>query len=134
LSGLQRFARDKGLKITYTELGLIDAPKHWNSDKVFGYKVKIQRGRKSFTFPYYMGVGLANKRPDHNVLDCLISDAMSYRDSRDIEDFANQMCYDPCTPKEMKKVQKIYKACENTLKNLEHLFTEDEIDELAESL
>lgn len=134
MSGLQRFAIDKGLKITYTELGLVKAPLMWGADKVFGYKVKIQRGRKSFTFPFYMGIGLADKRPDCEVLDCLFMDAMSYRDSKGIEDFANQFGYDLYTPKEMKRTRKIYKGCENTLKDLEHLFTEEEIDELGESL
>ena len=134
MSGLQRFATDKGLKITYKELGLVKAPQTWGSDEVYGYKVKIQRGRNSITFPYYMGVGLANKRPDHNVLDCLFSDAMGFKNSRGIEDFAREFGYSLYTPSDMRKVKKLYKGCENTLKDLEHLFTDEELDELADSL
>jgi hypothetical protein len=115
---LKELINEKGLKMTCT-YGAKENADFKNSD---GWTVTIYNDKKRYTFAFYMGYGHNGKEPDiENVMDCILSDASSYENARDFEDFANEFGYDT----DSRKAEKIYKACGKEAERLKKLLGED---------
>ena len=88
----------------------------------------LARTRKRMTVPFSMGPGLSGAPKAAEVLDCLLSDASSYRNARDFSDWANELGFDP----DSRKAEKIYRAVGRQTEKLE-AFLGDLIDEALET-
>ena len=111
------------LEITRTEIVYRWGFKTWK------YYCKLRREHKTYSFPFYDSVANYNKgeRPSkYDVLACL--DTYDYING--IEDFANEFGYDLC--ENYKETEKIYKACMKQSEKLHGLFTDEELEMLAE--
>ncbi len=90
------------------------------------FKCKI-KFRLQYTFNYQCNTSF-DKPNLKDCLDCLLLDASSYEQSRDVIDFCNEFGY------EDKQGLKAYKGCKKTYKALHRLFTEEEFDELCNEI
>ncbi len=91
------------------------------------YSCKLRRGHKTYTFPFFDSVANYEKdeRPSkYDVLACL--DIYDY--IQGLEDFASEFGYDI----EDEETKKTYNACMRQSKNLHGLFTDEELEMLAE--
>ena len=91
------------------------------------YPCKLRRGHKTYTFPFFDSV--VNFKEDtkpskYDILACLDTYDYIYR----LEDFASEFGYDI----EDKETKKIYNACMRQSKKLHELFTDEELEMLAE--
>lgn len=87
------------------------------------FKCKIKVDGLQYTFDYqcntdYMYPTLKD------CMECILGDAMSYDNARDVIDFCNELGYTD------NEGLKIYKACKKVSKALHRLFTDTELDEL----
>lgn len=94
------------------------------------YKCIIKYNGRQYTFKYQCNAKFTPELND--VMDCLLLDAFSYSDSKDIIDFANEFGYD--IYEDRKHVKKIYNACKKTWNALNRLFTEEEIAEIEKEV
>ena len=100
--------------------------KKWGWDR-WKYSCKLRRGCKTYTFPFFDSVAnyRKNKRPSkYDILACL--DTYDY--ISDIRDFALEFGYDI----ENKETGKTYNACMRQSEKLHELFTDEELEMLAE--
>ena len=91
------------------------------------YNCKLERGGKSYSFPFFDSVANYEKdeRPSkYDVLACL--DTYDY--IQGIEDFVLEFGYDI----EDKETKRIYNACMKQSEKLHGLFTDEELEILAE--
>ena len=91
------------------------------------YSCKLRRGHKTYTFPFFDSAANygEDKRPSkYDILACL--DTYDY--ISDIEDFALEFGYDI----EDRETKGIYNACMRQSKELHGLFTDEELEMLAE--
>lgn len=108
-----------------TRIEIVDKWMGWR----WKYYCKLRRGHKTYSFPFYDSVANYEKgeRPTkYDVLACL--DTYDYING--IEDFANEFGYDLC--ENYKETEKIYKACMKQSEKLHGLFTDEELEMLAE--
>lgn len=129
---IKSFCMEKGVKITAQRQGLTYPP-FWGNTQAHHWKVRIQRGRKSITIDYYMGLALTEE-PKYDVLACLDSDAWGAKNSMDYVDFGREYGYIMESEEDLKHVMKVYKACLKVDKQLDHIFTPAERDELSEAV
>lgn len=54
-----------------------------------GWRVTLKMGRRRMTVPFYSGLAAGEPRAE-DVLDCLVSDAFGYLNTRHFEDWANE--------------------------------------------
>ena len=91
------------------------------------YSCKLRRGHKTYTFPFFDSVKNfeEDKRPSkYDILACL--DTYDY--IRDIEDFTFEFGYDI----QNEETERTYNACMKQSKKLHNLFTDEELEMLAE--
>ena len=91
------------------------------------YSCKLEREGKTYLFPFFDSVANYEKDKEpskYDILACL--DTYDY--ISDIEDFAFEFGYDI----EDRETEKIYNACMRQSKNLHGLFTDEELEMLAE--
>lgn len=108
-----------------TRIEIVDKWLGWR----WKYYCKLRRGHKTYSFPFYDSIANYEKgeRPTkYDVLACL--DTYDYING--IEDFANEFGYDLC--ENYKETEKIYKACMKQSEKLHGLFTDEELEMLAE--
>lgn len=114
-----------GTTLEITRIEIVDKWMGWR----WKYYCKLRRGHKTYSFPFYDSVANYEKgeRPTkYDVLACL--DTYDYING--IEDFANEFGYDLC--ESYKETEKIYKACMKQSEKLHGLFTDEELEMLAE--
>ena len=100
--------------------------KKWSQYR-WKYSCKLRRGHKTYTFPFFDSVAnwWEDKRPSkYDILACL--DTYDY--ISDIKDFALEFGYDIYD----KETERIYNACMRQSKKLHGLFTDAELEMLAE--
>lgn len=108
----------------------------WASDNPFmsgnmnHYKVTIKVKNRRYTSYYSQGYGVKRDPQVADVLSCLVMDASSFENSRDIDDFIAETGFDVSCMADVRRIEKIYKACEKTLKALRRLYSADELQEL----
>ena len=73
-------------------------PRNWLST--------LKMGRRQMTVPFSQGIAHKAEPTADDVLDCLVSDAHGYENSRDFTDWANEYGYDP----DSRRAEKIYNA------------------------
>ena len=88
----------------------------------------------SFTFHdshanWQKGAG-ASKQLIYDALDCYISDAYAYLNSRDFNDFCNEYGYDMET--DLKTAKMTFEGCHKAYQNLTKLLVWDDIEKLSE--
>ena len=111
---------------TTLEITRDEVVKKWGWDR-WKYSCKLRRGHKTYTFPLVDSVVnyRKNKRPSkYNILACL--DTYDY--ISDIRNFALEFGYDICD----KETEKTYNACMRQSQKLHELFTDEELEMLAE--
>lgn len=116
------------LAITGTTLEITrdEVVKKWGQYR-WKYSCKLRRGHKTYTFPFFDSVKNfeEDKRPSkYDILACL--DTYDY--IRDIKDFALEFGYDIWD----EETEKTYNACMRQSKKLHNLFTDEELEMLAE--
>ena len=108
----------------------------WASDNPFmsgnmnHFKVKIKVKDRSYTTYYSQGYGLKREPKTSDVLSCLVMDAASYENARDIDDFVAETGFEISCKADVRKVEKIFKACAKTSDAMKRLYSEDELQEL----
>lgn len=99
----------------------------WNTPNN-GWRVTLKNKRgKRMTVPFYMGIGLKGEPSAADVLECLISDAIGYRNAASFEDWASDYGYDP----DSRAAEKTYRACGRISDRLEKFLTPEEFEALA---
>ena len=91
------------------------------------YSCKLRRGHKTYTFPFFDSAANyeEDKRPSkYDILACLDTYDYIYR----LEDFASEFGYDI----EDKETKRTYNACMRQSEKLHGLFTDEELEMLAE--
>lgn len=95
--------------------------------------VALKHNGKSEVFEYKCSSANCIIRKE-NVMECLLSDMDAYTVSEDVLDFAMNFGYSTSTFEDCRETRRIYKACEEEVRQLRELFTEDEIAELFEEM
>lgn len=116
------------LEITQVEIVNTELAYRWGAHR-WKYYCKLRRGNKTYSFPFYDSVANYEKgeRPTkYDVLACL--DTYDYING--LEDFAFHFGYD--IEDNYKETEKIYKACMKQSEKLHGLFTNEELEILAE--
>lgn len=110
-----------------------------NQDNLFTpyhrkYNVVVKYNGKQYSSTYQCNAKEMPKVKD--IIYCLLLDASSYDNARDIEDFANEFGYElyeyDYVTKYNKETERIYKACKKTSEAMHRMFTDEEIDTLHE--
>ena len=113
-----------------------DVPQ-WDGEKHNHFKIKFERGRRSFIVDFYDSVINTEKyKPEANgffpmrgypsaydIIACL----QKY-DCGTFENFCAEYGYN----EDSRKAEEIYNACKEEFSNLQRLFTDEEIEELQE--
>lgn len=93
------------------------------------FKCKISYNRKSYTFEYQCNTNY--ELPEiERVLECLITDAECFDNSKDFYNFAIDLGYDPYS----EEAKRVYNGCKKTSKALHRLFEDYEISMLDEDI
>ena len=92
------------------------------------YACKIVYNKKQYSFNYQCNPNYTTP----NVKDCivcLLSDTFDYDNAKDIFDFADEFGYVV-----NKETERIFKACKKTSNAIHRLFTDEELEELANEI
>lgn len=95
------------------------------------YIVRIDRGGKSYRFPFYQSAWCTDNgvRPDaYDVLACLEKDCYC----ADAWDFADEYGYTVRSRSDFERVTRIYNVCKKQAEKLHRLFGEELMDDLRE--
>ena len=119
---------DNFLTVTDTTLEITrdGVVKKWGQYR-WKYSCKLRRGHKTYTFPFFDSAKNfeEDKRPSkYDVLAC--HDTYDY--IQGLEDFASEFGYDI----EDRETEKTYNACMRQSKKIHGLFTDEELEMLAE--
>lgn len=90
------------------------------------FKVRIGRGRRSFGLYFSQGSGIRDVPGAATVLDCLASDAASYENTKDFEDWASEFGYDT----DSRKAERTYRMVKRQAEQLKRTIGEDAYNEL----
>ena len=71
------------------------------------FKVTLRREGKQMTLYFSQGYGISGEPDAASVLNCLASDSSSVENSREFEEWASDLGYDP----DSRKAEKIYNTC-----------------------
>ena len=96
------------------------------------YRVYLQHNGKQVSFIYHDNY--KNQSGTKDFLYSLLLDANAYEDSRNLEDFCDNYCYDMTDDKIFKKGAKAYNECKKQCERLYYLFTDEEISQLSNEL
>lgn len=121
--GAHKFAEAIGLKMFIKESHY---RKHFPEDKQNRYVFKIQLKKDGKQYSFYFGQSIAegsNEPTLYSVLTCL----QKY-DVGSFEDFCGEFGYD----EDSREAERIYKAVTKEFKNMQRLFTSEELELLQE--
>ena len=100
-----------------------------NNQNYNNHVVKVIHNKKSFSFEFWgsmMNPEISNDQENVFAFYCALSDGISSRDS--FENFCGEFGYD----EDSRTAERIYKACEKTLKKVERVFSCDLYDLINE--
>lgn len=97
----------------------------WN-DSAFHWKVVLKRGRKKMQLYWSAGSGVPDAPKAPEILDNLASDASSFENARNFEDWAGEYGYDT----DSRKAEKIYRTVGEQAKKLKELLGDELYKEL----
>lgn len=83
-------------------------------------------GRRRLTVYFSQGPAISREPSVEDLLDCLASDAATWENAQDFEDWARDLGYDP----DSRKAERIYRAVEKQAKGLKRLLGDDAYDSL----
>ena len=118
-----QFANKYNVKLTVVDT---DYGKYFHDDKESRhiFKLRLQRGRKSYTFKFGQSIAAGAEEPTmYDVLACV----QKY-DVGSFEDFCGEFGYDT----DSRTAERIYKAVCKEYEAMCRLFTEDELMEMSE--
>jgi hypothetical protein len=94
-----------------------------------GWKVTLKNSRgQRYTVPFFKGIGLPDTPPTAaEVLECLVSDALGYRNARSFDDWAADYGYDT----DSRAAYRTFEACRRISERLDKFLTPEEFDALA---
>ena len=97
----------------------------------YKYQITLTRQRKQYRFTFYdcFNNWLNNKRPTR--YDVLAS-VEKYAPPAGVENFAREYGYEIDTPEELRRIKKIYEACDKQYNRLRDLFGDELMAELQE--
>lgn len=93
------------------------------------YRCLLRYGRRRLTVPFSMGPAHCKEPELADVLDCLASDACSYDNARDFEDWCAEYGYDT----DSRKAERTYRAVERQREGLYRLLGDEAYRELLEA-
>lgn len=95
-----------------------------------GYIIVISDGKAYFTTEFNNSRANGEKQlAAEDVLGCIVSDAMSYEYSKDIDDFYNEFGYSSIS-----EALKVYDACKRTATALQAMFPGNKLEKVSELL
>lgn len=129
----KRFLHKAGarMSITYAETVTGFPFDERDSNNHNKYIVRIDRGGKSYRFPFYDSAVNTwhDKRPTaYDVLACV----EKYEPEADVWDFADEYGYTIDSRAEYRRVERIWRACTEQYKKLRRLFGDELMDDLRE--
>ena len=122
---------NKGAYLIANEIGLkmqiisSEYKRHFADDKQqrYVFKIKLIKGGKQYTFEFGQSIAEGNNEPTlYDVLTCLTK-----YDPETFEDFCNNYGYD----NDSRAAEKVYKAVVKEFKNMQRLFTTEELELLT---
>lgn len=119
----ERFAKKYGVKLTVLEEDWRVNEDWGGKDEQYYFKCRLTRGRKQYTFDFWMGPATSGWPTMYDVLACL---SKPYG-IESFEDFCNEYGYDY----DSRRAERIFKAYKKEVANVERLFG-DVMDELYE--
>lgn len=89
--------------------------------KANGYRCTLHYKGRRYSFDFWQGRGIQGQPTVEGTLECLLSDAQSADNGTTFEDFCLEMGYDA----DIRKAEKIYKACKRVAESLKRLLRDD---------
>lgn len=122
------FAKKWGLTLSSRYVGC-EKNKLWGSKGDMNrWKCTLRRGKVTYTFDFWMGLGLKGKPTMYEVLA-----ALTHYDVGSFEDFCSEFGYNRSPLSDYPRVKKIYDGACREFKSVQRLFPEDEaMQELCE--
>ena len=129
------FCKRTGCNISAEYSG--QAVPQWDGEKHNHFKIKIERGRRSFIVDFYDSIANTEKyKPEANGFFPLrgypsaydIISCLQKYDCGTFEDFCAEFGYN----EDSRKDEQIYNACKKEFENLQRLFSDEEIEQLQE--
>lgn len=120
--------------ITINSEYLGNKPAKWDtksgiSTNYHNHTVKVTHNKKSFSFDFWGSIAnpeISNDQENVFAFYCALSDGLSAKDS--FENFCSEFGYN----EDSRNAERIYKACEKTLKKIERVFSCDFYDLINE--
>lgn len=120
----------EAMGVTFAAAQVSQRPDVFNSGWHAGathWRVLIQRGNQEMTAHYSMGSAHKGEPVDADVFHCLLSDSDGI-EGTNFETWAHEFGYDS----DSRKAERIFNACEQTLTDLQRLFSASELSDLRE--
>lgn len=96
------------------------------------YKCVIKANNKQYTFDYQCNP-VYNEPNLEDCIECLVMDANSYESATDADDFIKEFGYDTSLA-DVRKGEKVYKACGKTYKALIRIFGKEGYEKMLEAI
>ena len=115
---MQQFVNKNNIRITSEWAAENPANKEWKDAN--HYKVTLKMNGRQMTLYFSQGYGISGEPTAQSVINCLISDAIGFENSRGFEDWAGEYGYDT----DSRKAEAIYKTIERQAKKLKQFLGE----------
>lgn len=113
--------------VTFASTKVLERPngEDWHAGATH-WRVLIQRGKEEMTVHYSMGPAHQETPNESDIFNCLLSDSQDVDGT--FEDWADMFGYDA----DSRKAERTFKACQQTLTDLQRLFNRSELSDLRE--
>jgi hypothetical protein len=126
MTTLERALREHGIRMEATYVGT-ESTDGWDHD-AWSCTFRKSGEQGSLTFDYRMGLGLQGNEPKPaEVMDALLSDAVSYDGVASFEEWATEYGYDT----DSRRAEGMYRACGETSRRLRTYLGTDVFDALV---
>lgn len=124
----QEFLKNTGSKLELVYIGH-DINENWGDDEYRDhYEFTLSKGDKEYTGEFWQSIANAGTEPTaYDILSCL---GIDYTES--FEDFCSEFGYNDLPLSEYPRVKRIYDAVQEESEGLQRLYTEEELEQLAE--
>jgi hypothetical protein len=120
---LEGLINGAGIRASINEDWNDNAPE-WAQDKRH-FRVKVRYERRSMSFWYYQGLGIARDPRPADVVECLVSDSYFTHDS--LDDFIDEMGLEIKSVQDFRQFEKQYKQLKSQNKRFTHLIGNPEL-------
>jgi hypothetical protein len=121
---LEGLINGAGIRASINEDWNDNAPE-WAQDKARHYRVRVRYERRSMSFWYYQGLGIARDPRPADVVECLVSDSSLTYDS--LDDFIDEMGLEIKSVQDFRQFEKQYKQLRSQNKRFTHLIGNPEL-------